>query len=128
MKTAIFIIDDDPIYRMIAAKMLCNFDASIKIIECANGEIGLDHLKQIKNACHQIIILLDINMQQLDGWFFLEELERHDFYNLQHLEIYLVSSSIDDGDLIRSKNFAFVKGFYSKPLVREDIKNIIETV
>ena len=125
MKKQIFIIDDDPIYRLIVLKTINNFDSSLPIIECENGEIGLAKLESKKNLDHEIIVLLDINMPVLDGWGVLDELEKNNFAKLSLLSVYLVSSSTDKSDLIKSKTYKFLKGFISKPFKREDIKSII---
>jgi len=122
MKKEIFIVDDDPIYRLIVLKMIKNRDASIEICECENGEIGLAELKKPERAGHKIVVLLDINMPVLNGWSFLEELEKNDFYNLEQLDVYMVTSSVDENDKIKAKQFPFIKGFYHKPLSSEDIE------
>lgn len=125
MKNEIFIIDDDPIYRLIVTKMIDNIDSSLIINHCENGEIGLDKLKNLKNSNHNIIVFLDINMPILDGWSFLEEIERSNFYNPNRLTIYIVSSSTDERDLLKSKNYQYLNGFYHKPLTIANIKTII---
>jgi len=125
MNKEIFIIDDDQIYRMIAKMMVGHIDSSLFINECENGKIGLDKLESVRNFDHKIIVLLDINMPVLDGWGFLEQIEKSNFYNLEQFNIYLVSSSTDEGDKLKSKSYKFLKGFFCKPLTEEDIKTII---
>ncbi|MBA2611159.1 MAG: response regulator [Bacteroidetes bacterium] len=125
MKKELFIIDDDPIYRMIVSKMVEYTDSSLIINESENGRIGLAKLEDIKNSKDKIIVVLDINMPILDGWGFLDEIEKCHFYDLDELVIYLVSSSTDESDILKSKRYKFVKGFFHKPLTNEDIKTII---
>ena len=125
MKKELFIIDDDQVYRMIVKMMIGYFDSSLKINECENGEIGLAWLESINNSDHKIIVLLDINMPVLDGWGFLEKIEKCNFYNLNPIEIYLVSSSTDKSDIVKSKNYKFLKGFLHKPLSSEVLETII---
>mgnify|MGYP003119965134 CR=1 FL=1 len=125
MKKEIFIIDDDPIYRLIVSKTIKNIDSSLPITECENGEIGLAKLESTKNMDDEIIVLLDINMPVSDGWDVLDELEKNNFHQLSLLSIYLVSSSTDKSDLIKSNAYKFIKGFISKPFKREDIKSVI---
>ena len=125
MKKEIFIIDDDPIYRLIVSKMIKNRNSSMGICECDNGEIGLAELKKRDGSDHRIVILLDINMPVVNGWSFLEELEKNKFYDLPHLDIYMVSSSIDESDKVKAKKNSFIKGFYHKPLGSEDFELFI---
>ena len=125
MKKEVFIIDDDPIYCMIASKMIQKADPSVEICECNNGEEGLAELKTRYGADHKIVVLLDINMPVMDGWTFLEEIQKNNFYNLSHLAIYMVSSSVDKSDKLKAKNYEIIKHFYHKPLSREDIEVFI---
>lgn len=125
MEKELFIIDDDPIYRLIVSKTVNTIDASLIINQCENGEIGLAKLEYLRNSNHEIIVLLDINMPILDGWGFLDEIEKCHFYNLHQLIIYIVSSSTDESDKSRAKRYGFVKDFFHKPLKRAEIKTII---
>ena len=122
MKKEVFIIDDDPIYCMIASKMIHKSDPSVRICECNNGEEGLSELKTRDGADQEIVVLLDINMPVMDGWTFLEEIEKNNFYGLTHLDIYMVSSSVDQSDKLKAKNYEIIKHFFHKPLSREDVE------
>jgi CheY-like chemotaxis protein len=121
----VFIVDDDTVYRMIASRTLNLINSSLVIDECENGEVGLSCLKKQNNLHQRIVVFLDINMPVLDGWSFLEQLEKNNFYKLSKLNIYVVSSSTDKSDILKAKEYGFVKGFIHKPLTREDIKAIV---
>ena len=128
MKKELFIIDDDPIYRIIVSKMTYAIDSTLIINQAENGEIGLAKLEYLKKSNAMIIVLLDINMPILDGWGFLDQLEKNEFYNIDQLLIYIVSSSIDESDILKAKEYDFVKGFLHKPLKKEDISTIIGVI
>lgn len=125
MKKELFIIDDDPIQRIIISKMIKIIDSTLVIEQIENGKIGLDKLEQIKNSNHPVIVILDINMPVLDGWGFLEQIEKFNFYNLPQLLIYMVSSSTDEIDISKASKFNFIKKFLHKPLSKEDLSSII---
>lgn len=125
MEKEIFIIDDDRIHRLIVSKMVNGIEPSLKISQCENGEIGLSKLESLRNSTHKIIVFLDINMPILNGWGFLDEIEKYNFYNLTQLFIYIVSSSTDESDILKAKGYGFVKGFFHKPLKREEIRTLI---
>ena len=125
MKKEIIIIDDDAVYRMLIGKMI-NFAApSLQISEAENGKIGLEKLKTLQGASHEIIILLDVHMPIENGWGFLDEMQANDFYNLQNLTIYMVSSSIDESDQQKAQQYNSVKEFLFKPLTNEQIRAIV---
>ena len=125
MKKEVFIIDDDVIYRMIVAHTINRIDSSVSIKECKNGEIGLTMLEHLSNSKDKIIVLLDINMPVLDGWGFLDQIEKCAFYNIQQLVIYIVSSSTDESDILKSKKYKFVSGFFHKPISSTNLASII---
>lgn len=125
MKKEIFIIDDDPIYRMIVSRTINKIGPSLTINQCENGEIGLAMLQSERNTTHEIVVLLDINMPILNGWGFLDEIKKSNFFNILQLKIYIVSSSTDESDLLKSKQYDLEVPFYHKPLAKEDIKTII---
>lgn len=125
MKKELFIVDDDPIHRLIVSKMMGITDSLLIINQSENGKVALDQLEKIKDSNHQVIVLLDINMPILNGWGFLDQIEKLNFFNILRLSIYIVSSSTDKGDILKAGLYEFVKGFHHKPLSKEDINNII---
>jgi len=100
-------------------------DCSLIVDQSENGKIGLEKLEKIKNSNHTTIVILDINMPVLDGWGFLDQIEKCHFYNLPQLFIYIVSSSTDESDILKARQYSFIKRFLHKPLSKEDIGTII---
>ena len=92
---------------------------------CKNGEEGLAKLEDLKNSNHETVAFLDINMTGLNGWDVLDGISQNDFHTLSKLQIYMVSSSTDERDLLKSKQYSFVKGFLYKPLSKEDLISAI---
>tara|TARA_R110002050_G_scaffold288277_1_gene440134 strand:- start:5962 stop:6339 length:378 start_codon:yes stop_codon:yes gene_type:complete len=121
----ILIVDDDMVYRFVASRMMSLIDSSLVVEESENGQKGLAKLENQKDSDEKIVVLLDINMPVLDGWEFLEQLKQNGFYNLSKLEIYVVSSSTNESDILKAKQFDFIKGFIHKPLSKENILAII---
>ena len=122
----IFIVDDDPIYRLIASKTLRVINPNLNIIEHENGELSLHDLKSQNTLDEKIVVFLDINMPVMNGWELLENLEKNNFFNLTDLNIYVVSSSVDKNDVLKAKSFSFVKNFISKPLEVDTLKQILD--
>lgn len=122
----IFIVDDDPIYRLIASKTLRVINPNLNIIEHENGELSLHDLKSQNILDEKIVVFLDINMPVMNGWELLENLEKNNFFNLTDLNIYMVSSSVDKNDVLKAKSFSFVKDFISKPLEVDTLKQILD--
>jgi CheY-like chemotaxis protein len=119
-----YIIDDDQIFVFVLKKIIDKIDNFKIVVDFKNGE---DVLKILSNKeTVPDIILLDINMPIIDGWQFLERLEK--FPNKDQFKIYIMSSSIDTNDIEKAKTFSMVKDFISKPINNEKLLRIIENV
>ena len=62
------------------------------------------------------LIFLDLRMPGFSGWDFLNRFQMIYGNIVKKIDIYVISSSIDKGDILTSKTFDFVKAYYTKPL------------
>jgi CheY-like chemotaxis protein len=71
------------------------------------------------------VLLLDINMPLMSGWEFLERFDnmKDEVKNL--FRIYILSSSVDPRDKQRSYANKNVKAFLVKPLVKDNVVDIL---
>ncbi|WP_394759757.1 two-component system response regulator [Flavobacterium sp.] len=120
-----YIIDDDNIFVFVLKKILDRNENFDQVFDFKNGEEVLDLLSD-KNNTFPNIILLDINMPVIDGWQFLEEIEK--LPNKEKLNVFIMSSSIDTNDIEKSKSFSTVKDFISKPINNDKLNKLIESI
>lgn len=125
--TKIFIIDDDPIHQRIAQIMIGKNQLFDECGSYTEAEIALEYLKEnIENSAGlPDVILLDLNMPVVDGWDFLEAFEKFQSQLCKNIKIFIVTSSVDEKDRLRSQTFSFVKGFISKPLSPDIIRSTL---
>lgn len=122
----ITLIDDDPICHMINTRLLKRFSSST--VETFTDPV--EALKQLTwRANHEPdkfpdFILLDIDMPRMNGWQFLEEFHKLPECVLQRSSVMMLSSSNHSMDVERSRQYAVVKKFFSKPLTEEMVKII----
>ena len=111
-----FIIDDDPIFVLLFKKIIEKSERFNKVQNFPDGQFAIEELLKIHQEGSVLpdIIFLDLNMPNIDGWQFLEEIQKHNFIN--KLNIYIVSSSIDSNEIERAKQYQCVKNFISKPI------------
>ena len=121
----VFIIDDDPIVRFLVEKMMSKVNSDLAFIQCENGKIGLDKLQSHKGDLSRCIVLLDLNMPELNGWQFLDEIQSGTIDNYDSIPIYILSSSTDKEDIERAKEYSIVKKFYHKPMGIDDINELL---
>ncbi len=123
----ILLVDDDTVNNFIVINTLNKLDITENIDSVLNGLDGIEYLKAKIETNKELIpsvIFLDINMPIMDGWEFLQEFELFPEEVKNHCNIYMVSSSVYEDDISKSKQYKSVKDFISKPLMRDKIMEI----
>jgi len=128
LKSRVFIIDDDPIHQRIAQIMISKHNLFDEYFSYTEAQKALDFLQENKKNEETLpdVILLDLNMPVIDGWDFLETFETLIKEFKKGIRVFIVSSSVDEKDVLRSKTYVAVKGFISKPLSPDIIRSIKE--
>lgn len=118
----VLIIDDDDIVIFIQKKMIMNHGISKEPISFKKAGNALSFLKELEEPDEDFLILLDINMPEMDGWQFLEEIEKCP--HKDQLHVVMVTSSIDTKDKQKAAKFAMVRDFVEKPISSQDCERI----
>jgi CheY-like chemotaxis protein len=123
----VLIIDDDPILIMVCTRLMKITGFSEEVMAAREGKEAVEMLKNLIGQPAEAlpaVILLDINMPVMNGWEFLEEyLQIIDQFNAI-IPVFMLSSTIDQADFDKAKSYHVVKGFYSKPLTKENLYEI----
>ncbi|MFV8226328.1 response regulator [Christiangramia aquimixticola] len=123
----IAVIDDDEVYQMIIRKYI---DRSQSFEEAEFFLRPLEALEYFRENRDNLpsLILLDINMPLMDGWQFLEALEKEyeDLY--EKTKVYVVSSSIAYSDRDKLEEFPGLSGFLSKPIGITQLQELREAI
>lgn len=121
------IIDDDDIYQFTTSLMLKKTDLVNKIILFSNGLKAINFLKDELGNIENIpdVLFLDINMPIMDGWEFLKEYLLIKPMIPKTVIIYMVSSSVDERDVLKAKSISEISGYLVKPISSQNIKEVI---
>jgi CheY-like chemotaxis protein len=120
------LIDDEEIFNFIQSEVIKLNESSDEIIMFSSAKEALVYIIDLINHNLQLpqFILLDIRMPNMSGFDFLDKLMTFDPDLFKQTKIYLLSSSIDERDFKKAKNYPLVAGFKGKPLSEEIIKDI----
>ena len=126
IKTLCLIDDIDYIFGL--KKWIEKNNYSDNIIQFSNGFDGIEFLKKVQasNTALPDIILLDINMPVMDGWQFMELFALLKPSLNKKIEVYMVSSSINNVDIDRAKAINDVSDFIVKPIDARSLGNIFK--
>ena len=121
----VLIVDDDEISIFLTRRVLKNLGIGGAIQAANNGVEGLRIVKEmIRQGQPPQLILLDIKMPVMDGFAFLEELEKLENDDLSRTKIVLLSSSQNPWEMERAKKLN-TTAFLHKPLAKEDLQRIL---
>ena len=120
------IIDDDPIHHKIVQYMLTKNELSKETTYAFDGKLVLDYLEENKSKITSLpdYIFLDLYMPNSSGWDFLNGFQEIYKSMKKEIKIFIVSSSIFQMDINRSKNYPFVTSYITKPLMKTVFDNI----
>lgn len=123
----VFIIDDDTIHQRIAQIMIEKYQLFDEYTSFVEAEKACAFLRENKARPQNLpdVILLDLNMPVMDGWDFLDHYEGFKDEVAKAIRIFIVTSSVDEKDILKAKRYSIVKGFISKPLSPDIIRGTL---
>lgn len=123
------LIDDDVIQLFLIKKTLNDHFSFSKVLSFSMPEAALEYIYNLKETDFKNqIILLDLNMPAMTGWEVLDHLQIKYGGNLPaNAKLYILSSSDLPEDISKSNDYKMISGFYTKPLDKIKIDEILET-
>lgn len=124
------IIDDSRLDCFIAEKIIQNSGtfSSVKSYMEATEAYETIKNKDVDGDDTITIIVLDIQMPVMNGFEFVSMFEKLPQETQSKYAIFLFSSSINENDKNRLKNYPAIIRFFNKPISKEIIAQMIEQV
>ena len=99
--------------------------AKCKIIMCDNAEMGLNLFSDLLLGGKDVpdILFLDLVMDGIDGWEFLDRLKHITKWPIR-TNIYILSAFANTKDRTRAKEHPMIQGYFDKPLSKDTLNRI----
>ena len=122
------VIDDNKLDCFIAEKMILKSGLSKKINLFLDGREALEFIKNDAPPAngHKVIIIVDIQMPLINGFEFVETFETFSQDIQDNYAIFMLSSTNNENDLNRVRNYRSVKQLFNKPLTKKCLFLLIE--
>ncbi|WP_309641842.1 response regulator [Flavobacterium sp.] len=136
MLDLVLCVDDDPITLMLCKMVINRSDFAQELITAQNGEEALNYFDDLRlnNLGNEVkrypqLIFLDLNMPVMGGWEFLDCFTKEDYRTyFKDCKVIVLSSTIDPDDINKAKTYPMVLDFLSKPISKEMLENLKETL
>lgn len=125
---SILLIDDNKEDNFIHSRIIrkSNLVDQIIVKNYAEDALALINSNVSDDSNFPQIILVDINMPRMNGWEFLETLEKKFSTVHQKFLVCLLTTSENPDDLIKSQNHMLVSKFISKPLTLNNLIDVVD--
>ena len=120
------IIDDNELDLFIIEKFLSLSDISLSIQRFSWAEDGLKYIEANGSSMPLTIVLLDLQMPVMNGFDFVDAYAAFEETLRNKITIYILSSTVDRGDIERIKRNPFIVDLISKPLDVDVLKAKLE--
>lgn len=123
----VMIIDDNSIDLYITSRMIEKKNIAKKVLKYLTAGEALKYLQENQDTISKLpqIIFLDVYMPLMSGFEFLEAYDKLSPTLKKNCKVFVVSSTIDDGDIARIQSDNNVVSFQGKPITKEFFDQII---
>ncbi|MBP2284797.1 CheY-like chemotaxis protein [Flavobacterium sp. CG_23.5] len=123
----VMIIDDNLTDLYISSRIIIKNNFGKKVLEYSSGKEALKYLQENQENVQLLpkVIFIDIYMPGMSGFEFLEEYNKLSPTLKKYCKTFIISSTIDDYDIIRARTNQNVVFFHVKPITKEFLTRII---
>lgn len=123
--SSILLVDDDSTNNFLNELLLKQLGVTDHLVTAEDGAQALALITQPQNPIEPALLLLDVNMQGMNGIEFLEAYKQLPLAQSSPTVIIMLTTTMDARDLSRLDELG-IAGLVSKPLTKEKINDILQ--
>lgn len=122
----VMIIDDNTIDLYVCSRMIIKNNFGKKVLQYSVATEALKYLHDNQNNFSELpqIIFVDIYMPIMSGFEFMTEYDKLSPVLKKHCKVHIISSTIDNQDIVKSRTNNNVVSFQVKPITKEFLDRI----
>ena len=122
----VMIIDDNTIDLYVASRMITKNNFGKKVLQYSAAAEALKYLQDNQDNFSELpqVIFVDIYMPVMSGFEFMEAYDKLSPALKKYCKAYIISSTIDNEDIVRSRIDNNVVSFQVKPITKEFLDRI----
>lgn len=121
MNLDIVIVDDDAVVLFLHKILIKKSPLPSTVKDFLDAREALDYVTE-RSREHRLLVFLDINMPEINGWDFLSKLEQ--LSSSHNVFVIMVTSSINWSDRKKAEKFSLVIDYREKPLSKQACEEI----
>lgn len=119
------VIDDDDVSNFLCKKVIKNVYPNAYVTIFSDAAEALEYLETGIIKAPRAIVFLDINMPVMSSWDFIKSYKLLDMEIKERLMVYILSSSVDPLDKVRSASSMNIYNYIAKPLTSQAVENTV---
>ena len=120
----VYIVDDDQVVTLLHTLHIKRQELAEDIHAFLDAKIALQSLHSLVGEDQRLLIFLDLNMPEMNGWEFLTQLQQQQFP--LDIKVIIVTSSLSKSDKEKSAEFDLVIDIWEKPMAPDQILQLKE--
>jgi len=122
----VMVIDDNLTDLYISSRIIIKNNFGKKVLEYSSGKEALKYLQNHQENVESLpeVIFIDIYMPLMSGFEFLEEYNKLSPTLKKYCKSFIISSTIDDYDIVRARTDQNVVFFQVKPITKKFLNRI----
>lgn len=116
------LVDDSLLDLFIHKKLISISDLAESITTFNSGEEALQFLQEKGSDFEDSVMLLDLQMPGMNGFEVVDAIALMSEHIKQKLRIFILSSSVDQGDIDRATNSPYIEEMLPKPVDVSQLK------